>query len=176
MSTECRGSGSFFWWVNWSYSDCNIVAIRNVSRNNGDTRSDQYINVWLCMILMAFMFISDSENILVVSPKQMHLCCLSFDAALYVITKLRKHNALSSVCCYYVPKLSVYTWSSQDSLHRPSKLLTSLLLLASNRHAYDGVQAGAVGEANGCSWSQPVHLPLGGHHKPRQPHQGDQRE
>lgn len=44
------------------------------------------------------------------------------------------------------------------------------------RHAHDGVSAGAVGEAHGCSRSQPVHVPLRGHHQPRKPHQGDQRE
>lgn len=44
------------------------------------------------------------------------------------------------------------------------------------RHAHDGVSAGAVGEAHGCSRSQPVHIPLRGHHQPWKPHQGDKRE
>lgn len=44
------------------------------------------------------------------------------------------------------------------------------------RHAHDGVSAGAVGKAHGCSWSQPVHIPLRGHHQPWKPHQGDKRE
>lgn len=46
--------------------------------------------------------------------------------------------------------------------------------VASDRHAHDGVTARAVGEAYGCSRSQPVHLPLGGHNQRRQPHQRDQ--
>lgn len=44
------------------------------------------------------------------------------------------------------------------------------------RHAHDGGAAGALGEAHGGSRCQPVHIPPGGHGKPRQPHQGHQRE
>ncbi|MEQ2209334.1 hypothetical protein XENOCAPTIV_028698 [Xenoophorus captivus] len=43
-------------------------------------------------------------------------------------------------------------------------------------HAHDGVPAGAVGEAHGCSRSQPVHLPFRSHHQSWKPHQGDKGE
>lgn len=55
-----------------------------------------------------------------------------------------------------------------------SSLLIFLLMFC--RHAHDGVPAGAVGEAHGCSRGQPVHLPFGGHHQPWKPHQGDKGE
>lgn len=44
------------------------------------------------------------------------------------------------------------------------------------RPAHDGGAAGALGEAHGGGRCQPVHIPPGGYAKPRQPHQGDQRE